>query len=143
MNIEEENRITTGSTEVHGKAIDQITGAILSSAIRVHSALGPGLLESAYQACLAHELRSQSFIVQTEVPMPLIYNGVKLDIGYRIDLLVEKQVIVEVKAVESLLPIHTAQLLSYLKLSGNRIGLLMNFHVRSMRDGIQRIANGY
>lgn len=109
--------------------------------MRVHSALGPGLLESAYRLCLAHELRKRGFAVQLEVPLPITYDGVQIDAGYRIDILVDGAVLVEVKAVMKLHPIHEAQLLSYLKLGGYRVGLLINFHVRQLRNGITRMVN--
>jgi len=110
--------------------------------MKVDSTLGPGLLESAYQACLAHELRSRGFEVVTEVPQPVVYQGHKLEVGYRIDLIVEYRVVVEVKSVEALHPIHQAQLLSYMRLSGIPIGLLINFNVLHLRDGIKRMVDG-
>ncbi len=121
--------------------LEAIGKAIVEASLRVRSALGPGLLENAYQACLAHDLRNQGLGVQSEVPMPVAYMGEALDIGYRIDLLVDNLVVVELKAVERILPLHHAQLLSYLKLSGLRLGYLLNFNVRSMREGIKRMAN--
>ena len=121
--------------------INDITGNIVDSAIKVHKALGPGLLESAYEACLAHELRKRERKVLTQVGLPVIYDGVKLDVGYRLDMLVEDSVIVELKAVETILPIHEAQLLSYLKLSGLKVGLLINFHVPILTQGIKRMVN--
>lgn len=119
----------------------RVSGAVIDAAMRVHSVLGPGLLESAYSACLAHELRRRGLKVLCEVPLPVVYDGVKLEAGYRLDMLVEDSVVVEVKAVESLAPIHQAQLLSYLKLSGKRVGLLINFHVLHLKDGIKRMVN--
>ena len=119
-----------------------ITEQVIQAAISVHSALGPGLLESAYQTCLAYELRERGQAVETQVPLDLVYKGVVLDAGYRLDLVVEGSVIVELKAVRQLHPIHEAQLLSYLKLSGIKVGLLMNFHVPLLRDGIRRIVYG-
>lgn len=107
----------------------------------VHTALGPGLLESAYQAALAFELRSRDFVVQTELPLPVTYRDVVLEVGDRLDLLVEDEVVIEIKSVDSLAPIHQAQLLSYLRLSGKRLGLLINFNVTHLRDGIKRLAN--
>ncbi len=121
--------------------INQISGAIINAAMKVHTALGPGLLESAYQACLIYELRKHGFDVKAQLPLPVFYEGVKIDVGYRIDLLVEDAVIVELKTVERLLPVHQAQLLSYLKLSGKRAGLLINFNVSHLRDGIKRLVN--
>lgn len=123
--------------------INDITGNIVDSAIKVHKALGPGLLESAYEACLAHELRKRERKVLTQVGLPVIYDGVKLDVGYRLDMLVEDSVIVELKAVETILPIHEAQLLSYLKLSGLKVGLLINFHVPILTQGVKRMVNRF
>ena len=117
------------------------SGHVVDAAIAVHSALGPGLLESAYQACLAYELRSRGLYVLQQVPLPVIYRGVRIAVGYRIDLLVCNTVVVEVKAVAKLMPIHDAQLLSHLRLSGHRVGLLINFHVPRLRDGIRRMLN--
>jgi GxxExxY protein len=119
-----------------------ISRFILDAAFRVHTALGPGLLESAYEACLAHELREAGLKVRAQVPLPLIYKSVKLDVGYRLDLLVDELVVVEIKAVDALIPIHQAQLLSHLKLSGKKLGLLINFHVLHLKQGIKRVANG-
>jgi len=121
--------------------VNQITEAIIGAAIEVHRALGPGLLESAYEACLVSELEHRGLKVEQQKAVPVVYRNVKLDCGYRLDLLVEEQVIVEVKAAESLLPVHQAQLLSYLKLSGLQTGLLINFHVKLLKDGIQRLSN--
>ena len=126
----------------HSVRVNEITGAIVNSAMKVHSLLGPGLLESAYQACLAQELRSRGFGVATEVAMPVVYEGHKLEVGYRIDLVVEDRVVVEVKSVEALHPIHQAQLLSYMRLSGIQVGLLINFNVLHLRDGIKRMVDG-
>lgn len=122
--------------------LNKITEAIISAAIEVHRALGPGLLESAYVACLIYELIQRSYKVLTEVPLPLIYKGVKLDCGYRLDLLVNDKVIVEVKSVDRLAPIHDAQIISYLKISGRKIGLLINFNVKLAKDGVKRFVNG-
>jgi GxxExxY protein len=119
----------------------QVSGAVVDAAMRVHSVLGPGLLESAYATCLTHELRQRGLKVSCEVPLPVVYDGIKLDAGYRLDMLVEDAVIVELKAVEALAPIHQAQLLSYLKLSGKHVGLLINFHVVHLKDGIKRMVN--
>lgn len=121
--------------------INQITGAVIDSAMKVHSAFGPGLLESAYKACLIYELRKRGLRVDVEVGLPLFYEGVKLDVGYRLDLLVEDAVVVELKAVEIIAPIFEAQLLHYLKLSGKKVGLLINFKVLHLRDGIKRMVN--
>lgn len=110
--------------------------------MKVHALLGPGLLESAYKACLAHELRKRGLRVDTEIGLPVVYEGEKLDIGYRIDLLVENLVIVEAKCVEVIHPVHEAQLLSYLRLSGKNVGLLINFYVAHLKDGIKRMVDG-
>ena len=119
----------------------EITEGIINGAMRVHTALGPGLLESAYEACLAYELRKQGLSVETQVPLPVIYEGVRLDVGYRIDLVVAEVVIVELKSVDAIAPIHKAQLLSYLKLSGRKVGLLLNFNVVHLRDGLIRMVH--
>jgi GxxExxY protein len=117
------------------------SGHVVDAAMRVHSVLGPGVLESAYEACLAHELRSRGLTVRCQVPLPVLYEGASIELGYRLDLLVEDVVIVELKTVSKLLPIHHAQLLSYLRLSRRPVGLLINFHVPRLRDGIRRIVN--
>jgi GxxExxY protein len=117
------------------------TGQVIDAAMRVHSALGPGLLESAYQACLAYELRKRGFHVRTQEPVPVVYEDVRIELGYRVDLVVDDVVIVELKAISKLLPIHAAQLLSYLKLGKYRIGLLLNFHELHLKDGIKRFIN--
>ena len=122
--------------------INEITGEVVNSAMKVHSVLGPGLLESAYQACLAHELRNRGLQVATQVALPVVYEGHRLEVGYRIDLVVEGSVVVEVKSVDAIHPIHQAQLLSYLRLSGMRVGLLLNFNVLHLRDGIKRMVDG-
>jgi GxxExxY protein len=119
--------------------LNTISGKIIESAMKVHTALGPGLLESAYEACLAHELKKTGLSVQTQVGLPVVYDDVSVELGYRLDLLVEGAVVVELKAVEKITPLHQAQLLSYLKLSGRKLGLLMNFNVVHMRDGIKRV----
>ncbi len=118
---------------------EEISRKVIGVAIEVHRALGPGLLESVYESCLAHELTLQGISFQTQVPVPVIYKGLSLDCAYRLDLVVDRQLIVEVKAVEKLLPIHSAQLNTYLKLTGIRAGLLMNFHTEVLRDGIKRV----
>jgi GxxExxY protein len=120
-----------------------LTESIIGCALKVHSALGPGLLESAYQECLYFELRKKEFFVEKEKPLPLMYEEVKLECGYRVDLMVERQIIIEVKSVEELAEIHLAQVLTYLKLSNNRFGLLINFNVLRLKDGIKRVVNGY
>jgi GxxExxY protein len=121
--------------------INHRTGAIINSALKVHSLLGPGLLESAYKACLAYELRKRGFDVTTEFPIPLIFDGLRMDVAYKADLLIDSAIIVEAKCVERLAPIHDAQILSYLKLSGLRAGLLINFHELHLKDGIRRKVN--
>ncbi|HZH34787.1 MAG TPA: GxxExxY protein [Pyrinomonadaceae bacterium] len=121
--------------------LNRISGAIIDSAMKVHTALGAGLLESVYEACLAHELRKRGLRVETQVALPVFYEGVKIDAGYRIDLLVESSVIVELKAVEQIAPIHQAQLLTYLKLSGKKLGLLINFNTVHLKNGIKRLIN--
>ena len=121
--------------------LNRYSATIVDAGIRVHSALGPGLLESAYEACLAYELRERGLRVLTQVDVPIHYHGVRLDIGYRIDIVVEDVIIIEVKTVAKLLPVHEAQVLSYLKLSGTKVGLLINFHVPHLRDGVKRMVN--
>ncbi|HRH69408.1 MAG: GxxExxY protein [Flavobacteriales bacterium] len=121
---------------------DRIAKLVVNAAIKVHKSLGPGLLESAYVHCLLYELRAVGLSVLHQTPLPLKYEGVSLDAGYRLDIWVEQQVIIEIKAVDELHPIHTAQLLTYLRLSGNRLGLLINFNEVLLKDGIRRIANG-
>jgi GxxExxY protein len=123
--------------------LNHITESIIGCAIAVHKALGPGLLESAYEACLAYELAQAGLKVEQEKPLPVTYRDVQLDCAYRLYLLVQGAVIVEIKVVDLLAPIHTAQLLSYLKLSGCKVGLLINFHVQKLTDGIRRIVNGF
>lgn len=121
--------------------INQITEKILQCAFKVHTELGPGLLESAYEECLYYELKQSGLTVEKQKGLPLIYHDVKLDIGYRIDLLVENQIVVELKAVDEFSDIHIAQVLTYLKISRCKIGLLLNFNVTSLKNGIKRLAN--
>ena len=121
--------------------LNNVTSGIIGAAIDVHRALGPGLLESAYEACLAYELIQREMKVEQQKPLPLIYRDVQLDCGYRIDLLVDDAVIVEIKSVDSLAPIHQAQLLSYLKLSGCEVGLLINFNIKLLKQGMVRMVN--
>jgi GxxExxY protein len=121
--------------------INRITERIIGAAIEVHTVLGPGLLESAYEACLAHELVERGCRVERQRALPVVYKGVQIDCGYRIDLLVAEAVVVELKTVDALRPVHEAQLLSYLKLSGCKVGLLINFYVVHLRDGIRRLVN--
>ena len=122
--------------------LNRLTGTIIDASMSVHKVLGPGLLESAYQACLAHELRARGLAVSTHRDVPVHYNGITVAIGYRIDLLVEEAVIVELKAVERIHPIHKAQTLSYMKLYGCKVGLLINFNVTRLIDGVIRLVNG-
>jgi GxxExxY protein len=120
---------------------NELSGVIIGCAMRVHKALGPGLLESAYEACLVYELRKEKLEVEVQKGLPLIYEGISLPCGYRVDLLVDRKVIVELKVVENLAPIHTAQLLTYLKLSHCKLGLIINFNTTLLKNGIKRIAN--
>jgi len=122
--------------------LNGITETIIGAAIQVHRVLGPGLLESSYEACLAYELRRRGLSLEQQIPLPLVYEQVKLDCGYRIDLMAERSVVVEVNSVERLAPIHEAQVISYFKLSGCKVALLINFNVRVLRDGIRRFING-
>jgi GxxExxY protein len=110
--------------------------------MRVHTALGPGLLESAYEGCLVHELRKRGHTVGVQVALPVVYDGVRIDVGYRLDLLVDDAVVVELKSVDKIAPIHEAQLLTYLNLSGRKVGLLINFNVLHLKDGLKRMVNG-
>jgi GxxExxY protein len=119
-----------------------VSRAVITAAMRVHTELGPGLLESAYAACLQYELKSAGYDSSAQVGLPVVYRGVKLEIGYRMDLLVENFVIVEVKSVDAVSSVHHAQIISYLKLSGKSIGLLINFNVVHLKDGIKRFVNG-
>jgi len=118
---------------------DKLSNRVIGCAIEVHRNLGPGLLESTYEQCLAHEFKMEGMPFKLQHPLPVAYKGLKLDCGYRIDLLVDNSLIVELKSVESLLPIHQAQLLTYLKLSGIKIGLLINFNVEYLKNGIKRM----
>ena len=123
------------------KKLNAISYDIIGCAYKVHSALGPGLLESTYEVCLEHELLISGLQVERQKPLPVIYNDIKLNAGYRIDLLVEKQIVIEVKSVDTIAPIHEAQLLTYLKLSGLKLGLLINFNVINLKSGITRRVN--
>lgn len=123
------------------RELNKITEKIIGAAIRVHRTLGPGLLESAYEFCLAYELQKAGLQVEQQKPIPLVYEAVKLECGYRMDLLVEHSIVVEVKSVEALAQIHEAQTLSYLRLSGCKLALLMNFNVVVLKDGIRRFIN--
>ncbi len=133
-------------TSVHGGDMgekDLLTQKIIGSAIKVHKLLGPGLLESTYQECLCYELIKEGLHVEKQKPLPLVYEDVKLDCGYRIDLMIERKIVIEVKSVEALADIHLAQVLTYLRLSNNRLGLLINFNVVRLKEGIKRVVNGY
>jgi GxxExxY protein len=120
---------------------NEISNIVIGKAIEVHKSLGPGLLESAYQECLFYELSEMSLKVEKEKPMPIVYKEVKLDHGYRIDLLVEDKVVIEIKTVDVLIDVHTAQILTYLKLGGYKLGLLINFNVKLLKEGIKRYVN--
>ncbi len=123
--------------------LDRLTERIIGAAIEVHRHTGPGLLESTYEECLCYELAQLGLRFERQVPLPVLYKSIKLDCGYKMDLLVEDAVILELKAVESLIPVHSAQLLTYLKLSGKSVGLLLNFNEPVMRKGIKRLVNVY
>ena len=119
-----------------------VSRAVITAAMKVHSALGPGLLESAYEACLAYELRKAGHKVECQLVLPVVYDGVTLDIGYRMDMLVDDVVVVEIKCVEGINEVHKAQVISYLKLSKKSLGLVINFHVVHLKDGIKRFVEG-
>ena len=121
---------------------NEISGQVVDAALEVHRTLGPGLLESIYEAALAHELRSRGFQVEAQVPVAVIYKGVELDIGFRLDLLVEDCVVVELKSVARVEPVHSKQLLTYLKLSEKHLGLLINFNEPLLKNGLTRLVNG-
>jgi GxxExxY protein len=124
--------------------LNTLAKQVLDAAFQVHTALGPGLLESAYTACLLHELRSAGMEIRTEVPVPVVYKGLKMtDAGFRIDILVEDALVIEVKSLEAIAPVHLSQLVTYLKLSDRRLGLLLNFNVSSLREGIYRRVNRF
>ena len=122
---------------------EAIAREIVDSAIRVHTQLGPGMLESAYEACIEYELNQRTLAVRKQIPMPVRYDNLAIDIGYRLDLVVEDAVVIELKSVKRLLPIHTAQLLSYLRAGDYRLGFLLNFNTVHMRDGIKRVVNRF
>src|SRR5215472_11731188 len=128
-NAEAAETIDAEIAEHDRERLNAVTAQIVVAAIRVHTRLGPGLFESAYETCLAHELRKRGLRVETQFPLPVSYDGVSVDLGYRVDLLIEDDVLVELKAIEAVLPVHRAQLLSYLRLGNKRLGLLINFHV--------------
>ncbi|WP_277057933.1 GxxExxY protein [Trichlorobacter lovleyi] len=123
--------------------LNTLSGMIVDAAMKVHSALGPGLLENAYEICLKHELLKRGVEVKRQVELPVCYDGIQLDAGYRIDLLVADEIVVELKSVDKIVPIHEAQLLSYLKLSNLHVGLLINFNVIHLKDGIKRMVNRF
>jgi len=123
--------------------LNSLSNCVIGAALRVHNELGPGMLESAYEACLIYELGDQGLNVERQKPVPVVYRGRRLDCGYRIDLLVEDALIVEVKAIERLEKVHSAQLRSHLRFSERKLGLLINFNVKSLRDGLKRIVNGF
>ena len=123
--------------------LNKITKTIIGMAINIHRALGPGLLESAYEACMVYDLVKAGLKVEQQKLLPIVYRGVKLECSYRLDLMIEKEVIVEIKSVEKLLPIHQAQLMSYLKLSDCKVGLLINFNVKVLKNGIKRVVNNF
>ncbi len=128
---------------VLGESLNQLTDRIIRAAMDVHSALGPGLLESAYEACLEYELHQAGLQVERQVSLPVVYRDVKLECGYRLDLLINRQVVVEVKAISQVNAVHEAQVISYLRLSGCRVGLLLNFHVLHLKDGVHRFVNEF
>jgi|SRR5690242_11350969 len=134
--------MTPAVAPVRNNSAHQISREVIGAALRVHSKLGPGLLENTYEACLEYELRNNGLQVARQVGLPVIYDAVRLDLGYRIDLLVEELVVVELKAVETITPVCEAQILSYLKLSGKPLGLLINFNVAHLKNGIRRFVNG-
>lgn len=122
--------------------LNELSYQIIGTAIDIHKSVGPGLLESTYENALAYDLREKGFKVLQQLPMPFVYKEVKMDVGYRIDLLVEDTIIIEIKSVENLAPVHYSQLLTYLRLSNKKLGLLMNFNTKVLKSGIHRIANG-
>jgi GxxExxY protein len=126
---------------MNAERLNELSGIVVDAAMQVHTVLGPGLLENAYKACLAQELRLRGLAVQTEVALPIYYKGVRIDAAFRIDLLVERELVVELKSIASMLAVHEAQLLSHLKFSRQRVGLLINFNVTRLRDGIKRRVN--
>ena len=121
------------------ETINELTGKIIGASFKVHSALGPGLLESSYKECLFYELSKEGLFVEKEKALPLVYEEIKLDIGYRLDLFVENKVVVEIKSIEALTDVHTAQVLTYLKLTRCKVGLLINFNVADLKKGIKRL----
>jgi GxxExxY protein len=138
------NAMNTQSSQSKGNSIseNELSRILVGIAINVHKKIGPGLLESSYQEVMFYEIEKAGLYVEKEKPLPLIYDEIKLNVGYRVDLMVENKLIIEVKAVESIHPIHFAQLLTYLRHSGCKLGLLMNFHETKMANGIKRVVNG-
>ena len=136
-----ENAENAEGRRVPAAKLDSIGDVVVDSALRVHTALGPGLLESAYEVCLIHELTKRGLRARRQVALPVVYDGLRLDAGFRIDVLVDESVVLEIKAVEMLTTVHTAQLLSYLRLGNFRLGYLLNFNVNRMKDGIRRLVN--
>jgi GxxExxY protein len=130
------------TTPIHAITAQEVSHATITAAMKVHSELGPGLLESTYTACLQYELLDAGLHSSAQVGVPVVYRGVKLELGYRMDLVVENLVVVEIKSVDAVSPVHHAQLLSYLKLSGKSLGLLINFNVVHLKDGLKRFVNG-
>jgi GxxExxY protein len=125
------------------KTIDEIAAIVVDASFKVHQELGPGLLESAYEACLAHELTKRGLVVEKQKAQPVFYDGIIIDVGYRMDLLINDCVVIELKAVEQIIPIHLAQLMTYLKLSNKPLGFLINFNTTYFKSSIKRIANNY
>ncbi|MDH3494428.1 MAG: GxxExxY protein [Acidobacteriota bacterium] len=123
--------------------LNEISGTVIGCAIKVHRTLGPGLLESAYEGCLVYELSKEGLNCQTQMKLPVIYDGVKIDTGYRVDVIVAKSVILEIKTVKKIIPIHEAQILSYLKMSRLKLGLILNFNTMILKSGIKRIVNNF
>jgi GxxExxY protein len=132
-----------GVVDVERRAINRNSERVIGAAIEVHRRLGPGLLESTYEACLVWELQQRALRVANQVPLPIVYGEVRLAVGYRLDLVIEDTLIVEIKAVDTILPVHRAQLLSYLRLSNKRVGLLLNFNVIRLKDGFTRVVNHF
>lgn len=147
-NLRKKNKLFTAEIAKVAKMsqeerLNKITETIIGVAINIHRTLGPGLLESAYEACMVYDLTQAGLKVKQQKPLPVVYRGVKLECGYRMDLMIENEVVVEIKSVEKLLPIHKAQLMSYLKLSDCKVGLLINFNIEVLKDGIQRVVNNF
>ena len=134
--------MSAGPTMARAMSPNEISHEIIKAGLKLHSALGPGLLESAYRGCLAYELRKAGFKVETEVLLPVVYDGVKMDFGYRIDMLINDLVVVELKSVDEISRVHVARTLSYMKLSKKQLGLIINFNVLHLKDGIKRLVEG-